>query len=302
MAVPALQAEALLTWRRALLQATGGEAADLDWLLDLEGGLRWRDLQALRLHPRRPVRLDCSLDHLEALWRRYRHEGLPLQYLIGRCPWRDLELSVGPGVLIPRQETESLVDLAVSLWPASSAPTHWADLGTGSGCLAVALAGLWPAARGLAVDISDEALRLATANVLQAGVGHGVTLLQGAWWEPLRPWWGQLDLVVANPPYIPSDVVEQLDPVVHAHEPRLALDGGVDGLDCLRAVLVGAAAALAPGGWLLVEHHHDQSAAVMRLYRAAGLVAVRAHPDLEGRARFVVGRRPEAVHSADGTP
>lgn len=302
MAGSELQAEALLAWRRTLLQVTGGTAADLDWLLDLEGGLRWRDLQTLRLHPRRPVTLDCSLDDLEALWRRYRQEGLPLQYLIGRCPWRDLELSVGPGVLIPRQETEALVDLAVSLWPAASGPTHWADLGTGSGCLAVALARTWPASRGFAVDYSDEALRQATGNILRADVGHGVTLLQGSWWEPLRPWWGQLDLVVANPPYIPSAVVDQLDPVVRAHEPRLALDGGADGLDCLRDVLAGASAALAPGGWLLVEHHHDQSEAVRQLYRAAGLEAIRAHPDLEGRRRFVAGRRPAAAIAAGGRP
>ena len=297
-----LQAEDLLVWRRRQLQVMGGHAADLDWLLDLEAGLAWPDLQALRLHPERQVALRCSLRHLEDLWRRHRQEDVPLQYLVGRCPWRDLELSVGPGVLIPRQETETLVDLALGLGPSAPGPRCWADLGTGSGCLAIALARAWPEATGLAVDCSPEALQQAKRNVQQAGVEPSLTLLQGSWWEPLRPWWGRLDLVVSNPPYIPSTVVDGLDPVVRSHEPRLALDGGNDGLDGLRALLAGALTALAPGGWLLVEHHHDQSAAVMDLYRTAGLEQVQAHPDLEGRRRFVIGQRPQGACSTPSTP
>lgn len=287
-----LQADALLTWRRQLLLSMGGQAADLDWLLDLEGGLPWADLQALRLHPDRPVLLSCSLNHLEALWRRHRQAEVPLQYLVGRCPWRDLELAVGPGVLIPRQETEHLIDLAFSCWSSPVGPSFWADLGTGSGCLAVALARAWPATTGLAVDQSAAALMQAGHNLRQAGVDAGVTLLQGSWWDPLRPWWGQLELVVANPPYIPSAVVDALEPVVRCHEPRGALDGGPDGLACLRDLVAGANPALAPGGWLLVEHHHDQSDAVIALYEGEGLVQVGVHRDLEGRSRFVVGRRP----------
>ena len=298
----ALQAESLLQWRRSLLQREGGSAADLDWLLDLEGGLRWRDLQALRLHPTRSVALDCSLPHLEALWRRHRREQIPLQYLVGRCPWRDLEISVGPGVLIPRQETECLVDLALNHWSTSAGPSLWADLGTGSGCLAVALARAWPSSQGIAVDRSPEALRQASRNLHLAGVDSRVTLLQGSWWEPLRSWWGGLQVVVANPPYIPSAVVDALDPVVRLQEPRLALDGGCDGLDAFRVLLAGALPALAPGGWLLVEHHHDQRDAVIALYRAAGLEQVEDHADLEGRSRFVAGRRPSAVADALATP
>jgi len=302
MVVVELQAEALLVWRRRLLQVLGGHAADLDWLLDLEAGLAWPDLQALRLHPERLVALRCSLSHLEDLWRRHRQEQVPLQYLVGRCPWRDLELSVGPGVLIPRQETEILVDLALALWPSAPGPSHWADLGTGSGCLAVALARAWPEATGLAVDCSAEALRQATRNVQQAGVEQSLTMLKGSWWDPLRPWWGRLALVVSNPPYIPSTVVDGLDPLVRSHEPRLALDGGDDGLDCLRALLAGALTGLAPGGWLLVEHHHDQSAAVIDLYRTAGLEQVQAHPDLEGRRRFVVGQRSHGPRRSPSAP
>ena len=296
-----ITANALLRWRADLLKAFGGAAADLDWLLDLEAGLAWPELQALRLHPEREVSLRCDLTHLQSLWQRHRQQAEPLQYLIGRCPFRQFELAVGPGVLIPRQETELLVDLAVSLLPPSAPPALWADLGTGSGCLAVALASAWPQARGLAVDRSPEALAQAEANLRRAGVEAAVSLRRGSWWQPLQPWWGRLDLVVSNPPYIPSAVVDGLDPVVRLHEPRLALDGGVDGLDCLRTLLAGAASALAPGGWLLVEHHHDQSEAVLALFAAAGLQEVCAHRDLEGRCRFVVGQRSPA-HRVMPTP
>ena len=133
---PLITASELLAWRRRLL-VLGGDAAALDWLLDLGAGLRWSQLQALWCHPEAEVRLQGSLEALEALWCRHLRTHEPLQYLVGRCPWRDLELPVAPGVLIPRQETELLVDLALSLWPAERPEGRWADLGTGSGCLAI---------------------------------------------------------------------------------------------------------------------------------------------------------------------
>lgn len=117
-------------------------------------------------------------------------------------------------------------------------------------------------------------------------------MLQGSWWEPLRPHWGALQLVVANPPYIPERVWATLDPVVRMHEPKLALSGGEDGLRDIRAIGADAAAALAPGGLLLLEHHHDQSAAVLSLLAGAGLNTIRAHRDLEGKQRFVSARAP----------
>jgi release factor glutamine methyltransferase len=290
-----LSAEALLVWRRGLL-GEGGQPADLDWLLDLAGGLAWPKLQALRLHPDRPVSLTCSLAHLEDLWRCHLAAQVPLQYLVGRCPWRDLELRVAPGVLIPRQETEHLPDLAVALRRSPAAePRLWADLGTGSGCLALALASAFPRSLGLAVDVSADALAQAEVNLRPYSGLARVRLLRSDWWQHLSPWWGQLDLVVSNPPYIPSAAVDALDPVVRLHEPRLALDGGPDGLAALRQVVAGAPQALAPDGLLLLEHHHDQSAVVLALLNAAGLVEVCAHPDLEGVPRFASARRPAAT-------
>ena len=293
-----LNGEQWLAWRRRQL-ALGGSPAAFDWLVDLAAGLSWQQQQQLRLHPQQPVRMSCGLSRLEALWQRHLDTAEPLQYLVGRCPWRDLELAVAPGVLIPRQETELLVELAFALAPVC--PGRWADLGTGSGCLALALALAWPNSRGMAVDCSALALQQAAHNLQRGGVSGWVELLQGSWWEPLRPWWGALELVVSNPPYIPTAVWAGLDPVVLDHEPALALDGGADGLDALRAIAKEAAVALAPGGLLLLEHHHDQSAAVMALLSAAGLEQVQAHVDLEGQRRFASARHGlSQQHTGDG--
>jgi release factor glutamine methyltransferase len=310
-----LSGEQLLRWRRSLLSA-GGRPADLDWLIDLAGGLGWQALQAVRLHPERNLELRLSCQALAALWQRHLEADEPLQYLIGRCPWRDLELTVAPGVLIPRAETELLVDLAQQLLipprllnppPLLNPqplliqpqllirprpPANWADLGTGSGCLAVALARLWPESRGFAVDLSPQALAQAGANLVAAGLGDRVQTICGSWWQPLAAQRGLLELVLANPPYIPTAVWRQLEPLVRDHEPAMALDGGADGLDAIRSIVAGASVHLAPGGLLLLEHHHDQSAAVLALLHQSGLEAVCGHSDLEGTLRFASARRP----------
>ena len=284
-AVPAVE---LLAWRRRLL-AAGDGGPELDWLLEFAGGLSRDARRQLQLMPQQLVQLRQSLADLEALWWRHCRGAEPLQYLVGCCPWRDLELAVAPGVLIPRQETELLVDLALQRLPSlPEVSIHWADLGTGSGCLAVALARALPAARGFAVDLSPQALAQASANLERWGVraGNQISLVRSDWWTALEPWWGRLDLVVSNPPYIPTPLLADLDPVVRDHEPTLALDGGADGLAAIRAILAGAPRALAPGGVLLLEHHHDHSEAVLGLLAAAGLEQGRAHQDLEGVWRF----------------
>jgi len=289
-----MPAQELLTWRRGQLQR-GGSQADFDWLLEFAGGLGWSQLQRLRLDPGQPVALRCVLGAIEALWGQHLEAAIPLQYLVGIAPWRDFELAVGPGVLIPRQETELLIELVQALGlgdRAGASPLLWADLGTGSGCLALALAQLLPTSFGVAVDASATALAQAGANLERQGLAGRVALRQGSWWQPLEPEWGRLDLVLSNPPYIPTPIWQQLAPVVRDHEPPLALDGGPDGLDALRAIAAGAPQALAPGGSLLLEHHHDQSEAVQALLAEQGLEAIEPHPDLEGHWRFVSARRP----------
>lgn len=282
----------LLTWRRQQL-ARGGAAADLDWLIDLAGGVPWTSLQRLLLDPSRTIAMVQSLDVLAELWERHLHENVPLQHLVGLCPWRDLLLETSPAALIPRQETELLVDLALSQFKTAP-PTRWADLGTGSGAIAVSLARTWPTVSGHGIDLSPDALQLAERNLQRCAPNHNCSLHLGSWWTPLRPWWGRLDLVISNPPYIPSAVVQGLEAVVRDHEPHLALSGGEDGLDAIRAVVDGASIGLASGGWLLLEHHHDQSGFVLQLMRDAGLVEVSEAADLEGTLRFALARQPSA--------
>jgi release factor glutamine methyltransferase len=300
-----LTGEELLSWRWELLRL-GGEGEALDWLLDMAAGLSPSGLQTLRLHPHRAIDLPIPLGDLERLWREHLVASTPLQYLVGRCCWRTFEMAVGPAVLIPRPETELLIDLATrfvavtgptpSSPPSSTTPTPaellWADLGTGSGCLAMALAEAWPTSQGLAVDLSEEALSQAQINLHHAGMDHRVLLVQGSWLEALQPWWGRLQLVVSNPPYIPSHQIDQLDPVVRDHEPRLALDGGHDGLSSIRIIAEAAPSALAPGGRLLLEHHHDQSDQVLSLLDERGFVDCQFHLDLEGNKRFASARQP----------
>jgi release factor glutamine methyltransferase len=285
----------ILGWRRNLCE-WGGDPGALDWLLDAAGGLSPACLRDLFLHPARLVSLRASKRAIEALWRQHLSEAIPLQYLVGHGYWRDFVVEVGPGVLIPRPETETMVDLAVDLWGEAKVwPDDgllWADLGTGSGCLALGLAQAFPGRQGLAVDVSRVALDQARHNLARSGLLSRVRLIEGHWWQALQPWWGRLALVLANPPYIPSAVVDQLDPVVRDHEPRLALDGGADGLACLREIVATAPLALAPGGLLLLEHHHDQSQRVLDGLAHHGLVDRQAHADLEGHQRFVSGRRP----------
>ena len=283
----------LLQWRRKQL-ALGGTAADLDWLIDLAGGIPWASLQRLLLDPSRTIAMVQSLDVLTQLWERHLQEHVPLQHLVGLCPWRDLLLESSPAALIPRQETELLVDLALTHFQAAP-PSRWADLGTGSGAIAVSLALAWPTASGHGVDLSPDALSLAKRNFQRCAPNHNCSLHLGSWWIPLKRWWGTLDLVISNPPYIPISLVQGLETVVRDHEPHLALSGGDDGLDAIRAVVDGAPKGLAPGGWLLLEHHHDQSALVMQLMRDAGLVEVSAAADLEGTRRFALARNRAAA-------
>ena len=148
-----------------------------------------------------------------------------------------------------------------------------------------------PATPGHAVDLSADALALARTNLEALAPKGRWHLHQGRWWDPLEPWWGRLDLVVCNPPYIPSELIHNLDPVVRDHEPHLALAGGIDGLHAIREVVAGACRALAPAGWILIEHHHDQSDSVLELLKEAGLTSIRAAQDLEGIKRFAMACR-----------
>ncbi len=221
-----------------------------------------------------------------------RRQGEPVAYLLGVREFHGLELGVAPAVLIPRPETELLVDLALQRIPAN-APLRVLDLGTGSGAVAVALAKQRPRARLTAVDVDYAALAVARANASRHGVS--VRFLCGDWFGALS---GQVfDLIVSNPPYVAAD-----DPHLATgdlrFEPRRALVGGADGLDCIRAIVASAGAHLEPGSWLLFEHGYDQAAACRALLEAQGYREVQPWPDLAGIPR-VSGGRAAPAHAAN---
>lgn len=230
----------------------------------------------------------AAATRLRGLLRR-RADGEPVAYLTGWRGFHGLELQVSPAVLDPRPDTETLVDWALELLAnelSGIATPQVADLGTGSGAIALAVARACPRAVLRAVDASAEALAVARANGTRLGLP--VQWLQGSWWQPLGA--PPLHLVLSNPPYLGAD-----DPHLPAlrHEPRTALvPAAGDALAELRAIVAGAAAHLAPGGWLLLEHGFQQAGAVSSLLAAAGFEALGHRRDLAGHRRCTGGRRP----------
>lgn len=264
-------------------------------------GLDHFDAQALASHVLQRSRAwllahaDDALDaaaaaQLRTLLQR-RAEGEPVAYLTGWRGFHGLELQVSPAVLDPRPDTETLVDWALELLATELrgvAAPQVADLGTGSGAIALAVTQSCPRAVLRAVDASAEALAVARENGQRLGLP--VQWLQGSWWQPLGA--PPLHLALSNPPYLGAD-----DPHLPAlrHEPRAALvPAAGDALADLRAIVAGAAPHLAPGGWLLLEHGFEQADAVAALLAAAGFEAIGHRRDLAGHRRCTGGRRPPA--------
>ncbi len=281
-----ISGQKILLWRRKML-LKGGRKVDIDWLLDIAAGVSWSKLQRIILNPEIIFLLEISIEELEDIWESHLIHQTPLQYLIAKCPWRNFELEVSSDALIPRQETELLIDFALKKVQDSNFG-RWADLGTGSGALAISLSKKLPNWSGHAVDISKDALKLAKKNLKTLVPNANVHLSLGDWWEPLFPWWGSFDLVLSNPPYIPSDLIQNLEPIVQKHEPHIALDGGEDGLASSKKIISGALNALSKGGWLILEHHHDQSEKVLELMKSNGLNEVSFENDLNGIKRFAM--------------
>ncbi|MEG4067901.1 peptide chain release factor N(5)-glutamine methyltransferase [Microcoleus sp. Pol11C2] len=268
--------------------------AEIDWLLQELAGL---DRLALRLESFKDllkIELKLSLSELAQLWQRRLQERVPVQYLTGVAHWRHFSLKVTPAVLIPRPETELLIDLAVEAVKTYGVnpKSHWVDLGTGSGAIAIGLASALTNATVYAVDCSSEALAVARLNAENLGFGSLINFYQGLWWEPLAFLKGQLSGMVSNPPYIPSSTVLTLQPEVLKHEPHLALDGGFDGLDCIRHLVETAPDYLESGGVWLVEMMAGQAEAVADMLQSHGSYGeVQIFSDLAGIDRFALAYR-----------
>ena len=270
-------------WRRASLHI---DRLDARLLLEHVCGCRHADLIA---HPERPLSVAQAAE-FEALVAR-RAGGEPLAYLVGSAWFGDLEFRVTPAVLLPRPDTEVLVDVAVERTKTFAMP-RIVDLGTGSGIVAISLAGCCPDAEIVATDVSAAALDVARANAERHEVA--VRFVEGDWFAPLGD--ECFDLVVSNPPYVvDGDPHLQLNGL--PFEPRGALTDGVaggDGLACIRRIVASAPAHLRADGWLLMEHGYDQAVEVRGLLLAAGFIDVASWRDNAGIERVSGGRWPGA--------
>lgn len=241
----------------------------------LDARVLWE--QASALAPSAPAWLFESL-----VARRCSRE--PLAYITGHKEFWSLDFEVGPGVLVPRPETETIVEQVLALYPDKTAPLRVLDLGTGSGCLLVALLKEFPNSRGLGIDSSEKARRYATANIARHGLADRAEIRSGNWAGEIDETW---DVIVSNPPYIRSADIAALAPEVH-FEPVEALDGGTDGLDAIRALAAVLRRLLT--GFGLTEIGAGQDADASKVMTEAGLVVVRTAPDLAGIGRVLVTR------------
>ncbi|KRA62084.1 protein-(glutamine-N5) methyltransferase, release factor-specific [Caulobacter sp. Root656] len=218
--------------------------------------------------------------------RRARRE--PVSHIIGRKGFWKILLQVNKHVLTPRPETEVIVDEVLKAFPEQM-PFNMLDLGVGSGTILLAVLAERPAAKGLGIDVSEEALAVARENAANLDLAGRTALLRGDWTNGLGD--DSFDLVVSNPPYIATEVIDTLEPEVRDHEPRLALDGGPDGLDAYRVLAGEILRVLKPGAMFAVEIGYDQSQAVEDLFRQAGAQNVRTIKDLSVNDRVVTGTK-----------
>ncbi len=250
-----------------------------------------REALFARLHE--PAGAEAAGHYYQLLERR--RGRVPIQHILGTQEFYGLSFRVTPSVLIPRPETEGVVDEALAeLSLGSKASPRIGDVGCGSGCIAIAIARARPEATLLAIDASPAALAVARENAVAHGVAERISFLHGDLLDPILSRGETLDLVVSNPPYVIDAEIDALTPEVKEHEPRMALAGGVDGLTAITRLLAGVGEALGDDGALVMEIGKGQDREVAERVRAAGLDLVRVAPDLAGIPRVVVARKRAA--------
>jgi len=268
------------------LQAAGVEGPVIDARLLVEAAADASRTDIIG-EPRRPLTKEQARRLEDFIARRERRE--PVSHILGRKGFWKIMLSVTPHVLTPRPDTETLVEWALRQYPDGLA-FNMLDLGVGSGAILLSILAERAAAKGLGVDVSEDALAVARENAANLGLAGQVALLRGDWTRGLGD--DSFDLVVSNPPYIRTAEIETLDPEVKDFEPRLALDGGSDGLDAYRLLAPEILRVLKPGGRFAVEIGHDQSTEVEALFRQTHATEIATLKDLANRDRVVVGLKP----------
>ena len=270
---------------REQLDAAAIDQPAIDARLMLEAAAGVTRLEIIT-DPQRELTEEQTFTYEEFLARRMRRE--PVSHILGRKGFWKIMLNVTPDVLTPRPDTEVIVDEALKAFPEGMA-FNMLDLGVGSGAILLSVLAERPAAKGLGIDVSSEALAVARENAANLDLDGRVALMRGDWTAGLGD--ATFELVVSNPPYIATAEIETLDPEVRDHEPRLALDGGPDGLDAYRLLAPEILRVLKVGGMFAVEIGHTQSAAVEALFKQAGAAQVRTIKDLALRDRVVAGAK-----------
>lgn len=291
--------EKLYWWRRQAREAAIASSippTEVDWLLELVASVDKLSLSMASFREREKIRLSLPLSVLTQQWRRRLQESLPVQYIAGVAPWRHFQLKVSPDVLIPRPETELLIDLVAKAvgenLEVGISSGNWVDMGTGSGAIALGMAGLLTNASIYAIDCSDAALAIARENAVNFGFNSRITFCSGSWWSPLANLKGKVSGMVSNPPYIPTQLISQLQPEVARHEPHLALSGGADGLEHIRYLIKTAPDYLIPGGVWLIEMMVGQGEKVAAMLEEQGsYTKITIFPDLAGIDRFALAYR-----------
>ncbi len=284
-----ISVEEFLFWKKKQL-FKGGDQQSFEFLLDCIGGISTSDLNLKILNPGGNLHLKKNLEFLESVWEEHLLKSCPIQYLCGKTYWRDLKLKVTNKVLIPRPETELIVDIVFNIFKRKSEKLFFAELGTGSGAISIALALAYPFSQGLATDVDQDALEIATKNYINSSNQSNLKFYCGNWWSPLESCKGKLDLAISNPPYIPRDTYEKLPKEVKNFEPKVALLGGEDGLKHIREIIQKAPLFLKEKGWLILENHFDQSEKVKQLLIKNKFTSIKIVNDLSGIGRFSIGR------------
>ena len=278
-----------LFWKKKQL-SKGGDHQSFALLLDCIAGISTSDLNLLNINPERKLYLKKDLDYLELIWEDHLLNSSPIQYLCGITFWRNLKLKVTDKVLIPRPETELIVDIVFKIFGKKSQKLFFAELGTGSGAISIALALAYPLSDGIATDIDEDALEIATENYINSSKQSNLKFFCGHWWTPFESFKGKLDLAISNPPYIPKNTYEKLPKEVKNFEPKIALIGGEDGLNHIREIIQKAPLFLKEKGWLILENHFDQGEKVKQIFIKNKFKSVEIVNDLSGVGRFTIGR------------
>ena len=278
-----------LLWKKKQL-TKGGDHQSLAFLLDCLGVISNSNPNLLSIKDNESLFLNINLESVESIWDDHLISSSPIQYLCETAYWRNLKLKVNDKVLIPRPETELIVDIIFKIFGNKSQKLTFAELGTGSGAISIALALAYPMWEGIATDIDQDVLEIAIENFLNSSEQSNLKFYCGHWWTPFERFKGKLDLAISNPPYIPKETYEKLPKEVKNFEPKIALLGGEDGLKHISEIVQKAPLFLKEKGWLVLENHFDQGEQVKQLLIKNKFQSVEILNDFSGVGRFTIGR------------